>query len=215
MPCMGNRTEELRDLFESVTGTETVTERQRRDRGSLTSETEPAEAIAETIEEMNAAGSFETQLPNPLCVQVVERFYCGETDREIAEALEAERDSTRSGIEAGDLDADTVARARLDLHLVREAERPDENVTTHLREIEDGTATVASVADRLDRTESTVQRWLAVRETQAERRRVADRYRQAFESALGDRDIADRLTASLEQTGLEESLEDQEVDVDL
>lgn len=212
---MGDRTEELRDLFESVTGSETVTERQRRGRGSLTSDTEPSEAIAETIDAMEAALSFETHLPKGVLVMVVERFYQGDTDQEIAEAVQAERDSTESGIEADEFDPETVARARLDLHLVREAERPDEAATTHLREIEDETATAAAVADRLDRTESTVRRWLAIRETQAERRRVADRYRQAFESALGDRDIADRLTASLEQTGLEESLEDQEVDVDM
>ncbi|MDZ7849972.1 MAG: conditioned medium-induced protein 4 [Halodesulfurarchaeum sp.] len=212
---MGDRTEELRELFESVTGTESVTERQRRGRGSLTSEREPFEAIAATIEEMAAARDFETELPTSSLVQVVAGFYRGDTDQEIAEALEAELDGTPSGIEAGDPDADTVARARLDLHLVREAERPDETVTALLFEIEDGTETVASVADRLDRAESTVQRWLAVRETQAERRRVADRYRQAFESALGDRDIADRLTAGLEETGLDESLEDQEVDVDM
>lgn len=212
---MGDRTEELRDLFESVTGTETVTERQRRARGSLTSEADPAAAIASTIEDMQSAHAFETPLPRSALVAVVEGFYSGDTDREIAAALEQYADTDESGIAAGDVDPETVARARLALHLVREAERPDETVTTHLREIEDGTETVASVADRLECAASTVRRWLAVRETQAERRRVADRYRQAFESALGDRDIADRLTASLEETGLDESLEDQEVDVDL
>lgn len=215
MPCMGDRTEELRDLFESVTGTETVTERQRRARGSLLSETEPAAAIEETIEELAAIRSFETALPRSALVQVVGGFYRGDTDREIADVASQELDTAESGMEAEAVDADTIARARLDLHLVREAERPDDAVTPHLREIEEGTETVASVADRLDRAESTIRHWLAVRETQAERRRVADRYRQAFESALGDRDIADRLTASLEETGLDESLEDQEVDVDL
>ncbi|MFB6086368.1 MAG: hypothetical protein ABEJ84_06130 [Halodesulfurarchaeum sp.] len=212
---MPDRTEKLRDLFESVTGTETVTERQRQAHGSLGSETEPVAAIADTIEEMATALSFETALPRSALLRVVQGYYRGQTDGELAEAIRRELDPVEPGPDPDAIDEKTIARARLDLHLVREDERPGEAAVPHLRDVEEGTETVSTVAERLDRTESTVRHWLAVRETQAERRRVADRYRQAFESALGDRDIADRLTASLEETGLEESLEDQEVDVDL
>ena len=209
---MDDRTEELRDLFESVTGTGTVTERQERGRGSLAQGTEPAAAIEATIEDLRSSLSVETGLPTEALVSVVEGFYAGQTDAELAAAVDAEIDGAES--EPDPIDPETIGRARLDMHLVREAERPPEDTISALREIETGAKTVQSVAAALDRPESTVERWLAVRETQAERRRVADRFRQAFESALGDRDIADRLTASLEATGLDESLADQEVDVD-
>lgn len=211
---MDERTEELRDLFESVTGTERVTERQRRPRGSLTGDTDPA-AIADTIETMRAGLSFETSLPTEALVRVVERFYRGDTDREIGGTLESE--AKTGDLELGDAPVDpaAIAQARLDLHLVRESERPGAEPTRRLREIEAGTEPISPVASQLDVAESTVRHWLAVRETQAERRRVADRYRQAFEGVLEDRDIADRLTASLEETGLDGVVEDQEVDVDL
>jgi hypothetical protein len=216
---MDERTEELRDLFESVTGTGTVTERQDESRGSLATDTDPKAAIEATIEDLRSSLSVETPFSTPALVTIVEGFYAGQTDAELAAAVEAERDAgTADSADPGPDDSveeATVARARLDLHLVREADRPDEDAISTLREVEAGAESVRSAAATLDRPESTIERWLAVRETQAERRRVADRYRQAFESALSDRDIADRLTGSLEATGLDESLADQEVDVDL
>ncbi len=212
---MDERTDELRDLFESVTGTETVTERQRRSRGSLTSETDPKEAIEAEVEAMRSALSFETDLPTGALVTVVQGFYQGDTDAEISAAVEGQTDTEGRETAKESVDSGEISQARLDLHLVRESERPGAETTRRLREIEDGAETVSSVAAELDCSEAAVRRWLAVREAQAERRRVADRYRQAFESALEDRDIADRLTSSLEETGLEGAVEDQEVDVDM
>ncbi|MGM0372758.1 MAG: conditioned medium-induced protein 4 [Halobacteriota archaeon] len=164
---MGDRTSELRDLFESVTGTETVTERQQDTRGTLRSEQDVRAALIEAIEDMREALEFETELSTARLATVVEAYYAGHSDAEIA-------------VELDDVSEATVRIARYDLHLQRSAD-PEE-------------------------------RSQAVR---AERRRVADRYRQAFESILEDQDIADRLTSSLETTGLDESLADQEVDVDM
>jgi hypothetical protein len=198
---MGDRTEELRELFESVTGTETVTERQAASRGTLASSEEVREALEAAVERMRENLVFETALSTAQLATVVEGFYDGATDAEIAASL--------------DVPAETVARARLDLHLVRADERPPESAIDRLKAIEADAETVPAVAAALDQSESTVRRWLAVRATQAERRQVADRYRQAFESALGDQDIAERLTASLEETGMDEVVADQEVDVDM
>ncbi|MDR5656087.1 conditioned medium-induced protein 4 [Halodesulfurarchaeum sp. HSR-GB] len=164
---MGDRTSELRDLFESVTGTETVTERQQDTRGTLGSEQDVRAALIEAIEDMREALEFETGCATAQLATIVEGYYAGRSDAEIAAEHE-------------DLSEAAVTTARYDLHLQRSTD-PDE-------------------------------RSQAVR---AERRRVADRYRQAFESILEDRDIADRLTSSLEETGLDESLADQEVDVDM
>lgn len=204
---MGDRTEELRDLFESVTGTETVTERQRRPRGSLRSESDERAALEAAIERMRSALSFETALPSTALATIVEHFYAGASDAEIATRLDATEDDV-------DGEASTVAAARLDLHLVRESDRPDPETASVLEAVPEE-QTVAEAATTLDVPTSTVEQLLRVKETQIERRQVADRYRQAFETILQDRDIAERLTASLEETGLEGAVADQEVDVDM
>lgn len=203
---MGDRTTELRDLFESVTGTESVTERQQRSRGTLGESDAGTADLQDAIESMRATLSFETNLSTSKLVTVVEQFYDGKSDAAIAERLWGTDDS---------VDPSTVVQARLDLHLVRESDRPPQTATSQLEVVEAGQLSVTSAAADLDCAPSTVRRYLAVRKAQAERRRVADRYRQRFESLVADADIAERLTASLETTGLDEAVADQDVDVDL
>lgn len=204
---MGDRIEELRDLFESVTGTEEVTERQERSRGTLTADGNTRAALAATIEEMRAELDVETDLPVPALTTLIEAFYGGQDDVATAETVNEAHDVS--------LDRTDVAAARLDLHLVRDGDRPPEPVASDLAALSDGQTDVETVAGTHEVSPERVERWLAVRETMAERRRVADRFRQAFESQLADRDLGERLTASLEETGLDEAVADQEVDLDL
>lgn len=203
---MGDHTRELRDLFESVTGTETVTERQQEGKGTLAETGGGDAALEAAIDSMREKRSFETALPTAALATIVERFYEGDSDAAIAETIEAGD---------GPIDPSTVAAARLDLHLVRDADRPPAEFRSALEAIESGTTSIDSVAARLDTSAAQVKQYLAVRETQAERRQVADRYRQQFESLVADGDLGERLTASLEATGLDEAVADQEVDVDL
>ncbi len=204
---MGERTDELRDLFESVTGTTEVTERQRRPRGTLSADRETRAALAAEIEQMQGELGFEIDLPVPALTTLLEGFYDGQDDAAIAETVTEAHDVT--------LDRAAVVRARLDLHLVRNEERPPSAAEADLGALAREETDVESVAGAHDVAPETVERWLAVRETMAERRRVADRYRQAFESQLADRDLAERLTASLEETGLDGAVADQEVDLDM
>jgi hypothetical protein len=207
MGNMGERTDELRDLFESVTGTTEVTERQRRPRGTLSADRETRAALAGEIEQMQGELAFEVDLSVPALTTLLEAFYDGQDDATIAETVTEAHDVA--------LDGDTVARARLDLHLVRNDERPPSALDEDLAALSRGETEVESLTAAHDVAPETVERWLAVRETIAERRRVADRYRQAFESQLADRDLAERLTASLEETGLDGAVADQEVDLDM
>jgi hypothetical protein len=204
---MGERTDELRDLFESVTGTTEVTERQRRPRGTLSADRETRAALAAELEQMQGELAFETDLPVPALTTLLEAFYDGQDDAAIAETVTEAHDVT--------LDRAAVATARLDLHLVRKRERPPSAAEADLTALAGDETDVESVAEAHEVAPETVERWLAVRDTMAERRRVADRYRQAFESQLADRDLAERLTASLEETGLDGAVADQEVDLDM
>jgi hypothetical protein len=200
---MDEKTEELRDIFQSISDSDTVTERQERGRGSLANEASIRADLQTAIEGMQADLGFDTTLSTADLVTVVERYYDGDSDREIA-------------VELGDESLErTVARARLDLHIVREADRDTAVDLDELGDRLDDGESVRDIAADLDASPDDVRFAARVIETERERRRVADRYREAFEDVLQDRDLSERLTSSLKETGLEGATEDQEVDVDL
>jgi FixJ family two-component response regulator len=188
MEPMDEKTEELRDIFVEVADGETVTESQEGGRGSLAGDDgETEERLAAVVADMREDLAFGTTLDDEELVTVVRGFYEGDSDTQIARRL---GDDSRSK---------TVARARLDLHLLREAMAKDRSV--------------ADIADELGVSESTVRRYRRVLEARDEVRRVNDRYRDRFETVLRDQGLVDRLTERVKEDGLEDATEGQEVDV--
>ena len=200
---MDEKTEELRDIFRSISDADTVTETQERGRGSLATADDVRAKLRAVVEDMREDVGFDTTLSIDHLVAIVEQYYEGASDAEIAREL------------GGDTDPKMVARARLDLHIVREQDRDAPVSLDRLEDLLDQEMPIADVAAELDVSEATVRRYRRVIETQRERRRVADQYRGEFENILRDRDLAERLTSSLQETGLEDATEGQEVDVDM
>jgi hypothetical protein len=200
---VAEKTAELRDIFLSVAEDGTVTETQEAGRGSLVRAGDVRERLQSVIETMVDDLEIDSPLSLEDLVTVVEGYYEGDSDTDIAERL------------GEDVHTTDVRGARLDLHLVTEADLEAPFSLERLQHlIEDDAPTSEIVAD-LDSCPTVVRHYTHVLEVQRERRRVADRYRERFEDVLQEHDIADRLTASLEETGLEEATEDQEVDVDM
>ena len=199
---MDEKTEQLRDIFLSVSEEETVTETQESGRGSLERRGDVREELAAVVEQMREAFEFRTDLSTEQLATVVEEYYEGATDADIADAV------------GDDVSSRTVFDARLDLHVVRDRDTDAPFDLDRLRALRDDDVSVAEMADELDVSESTIRRYERVLDTLEVRRRVADRYREAFEDVLQDRELAERLTSSLKETGLEGATEGQEVDVD-
>jgi hypothetical protein len=107
---MDDKTAELRDIFLDATdGEGTVTERQAERRGSLVDVDDPAEVdehLRDLVATMRERYDFETDLGTDAYVRLIRGFYAGEDDGALAEAV--------------GIDRETVLRARLDCHLVRE-----------------------------------------------------------------------------------------------
>ena len=107
---MDDKTAELRDIFIDTTGSDTVTENQEEERGSLTADDSDSEdRVAEIVATMREKYEFDTDLDDERLEEVVGRFYADESDAAIASAL--------------DRDEETVFEARMDLHLIRESDR--------------------------------------------------------------------------------------------
>lgn len=169
---MTDQTDDLRELFQSVTGTDAVTDHQQTTGGSGGDTTNQ---LATLINRMREQYAFETGLSTDTYGEIVRLYYDGLTDQQIAAAV------GRS--------AETVASARLDLHLVRK---------------EDLAPEVNTVAD-VDAATDAHQR----------SRRASRRFRTAFESIVTDADLSERLTADAHEDALEDVTDDAEVGVDL
>jgi hypothetical protein len=171
---VNDKTAELRDIFLDTTGEETVTERQAERRGSLVDVDDPAdvdERLRGLVGTMRERYDFATDLGPDAYVRLIRAYYDGDDDDALAEAL--------------DVDAETVRQARLDCHLVRDADRDDDAVRER-----------AVAADRAST-------------------RANDRFRDAFAELLTDDDLSDRLATDSREDGLREATEDIETDVSL
>lgn len=200
---MKEKTEELRDIFMDVTDEETVTERQAETHGSLATEEDVAERLEEVVAEMRSALDFGTSLSDEDLVTVVRGYYDGDSDTEIARNIGDESLSK------------TVARARRELHLLRESDTDPPFDFETFREAVGEDVAAADLADRFDVSESTVRRYRRVVETQQEMRRVNNRYTDEFERLLHDTDLSERHTKGATEDGLEDATEGQETDVSM
>ncbi|WP_254864397.1 conditioned medium-induced protein 4 [Halovivax gelatinilyticus] len=193
---MDEKTEELREIFTSVTDEETVTESQEAGRGSLEKDDRTIEErVAGVVGQMRERYAFDTALTDEELVSVVHRFYEDESDGAIAADLGVAEDE--------------IFEARMALHLVRSAELPDLDLVT-LREREDGDE---MLADEFDVTVEEIRRYRELARAQAESRAANDRYRDEFESLLSDSDLTSRMAADVREDGLEDATEGMETDV--
>ncbi|MFB6304492.1 MAG: conditioned medium-induced protein 4 [Haloferacaceae archaeon] len=194
---MDDRTEELRDIFVDATGTSEVTERQRDARGSLVGGDDAG--VRDVVERMRDRYAFGTDLPLDSLVRVVEGFFDGEDDATLADAL--------------GVDPETVFRARMDLHLVADADLDLPVDVERLRTLVVEGADVDDCIAALDADRETVARARRVVAAEMEATRANGRFRDAFAERLTDADLATRLASDARDDGLEEATEDIETDV--
>ncbi|WP_277542440.1 conditioned medium-induced protein 4 [Haloarcula laminariae] len=194
---MDEKTEHLRDIFMDVSDEGSVTESQTAGRGSLTDADEATvrARLGETVARMRERYEFRTDLDDEALVTLVREFYGGSSDGAMADEL--------------GVDEAAVVEARLDLHLLREA---DDDVAfdaaAFRKRVVDGDATDDDLAAAFDTDAETAARYRRVVEAQQAARQVSRRFTSAFEDALAEAGLATQLTAATRETGLDEATED-------
>jgi len=205
---MDEKTAELRDIFVDVTETDTVTETQADPRGSIAAdEGEIEERLRSIVGAMEERYDPGTDFSGAELVEIVRQFYAGKSDEEIARELEPDAENHV---------AEDVAGARIELHLVTEADREGPIELDALRGFlhgEAGNVSAADVSAEFGVSESTARRYRRLVEVEDERRLIGDRFRREFEHVLADRALSKRLTDGVEHDGLEDATEDAETDV--
>ncbi|RLM67530.1 hypothetical protein DVK05_12460 [Halorubrum sp. Atlit-8R] len=224
---MDEKTAELRDLFVEATGSETVTERQEAERGTLVDRDDEAvgDAVRNLVAAMRERYGFSTPLGDAAYALVARGRFADEGDESIAVAL---RDELTDGegdseVDPADVDAETVRKARFDLHLVRESDREvdagegDEPPFAYadLKRLTAAGNSIVECAEELDAQPDTVARYAAVARTDIASTRANDRFRDAFRDLLTDADIQGSLASDAREDGLREATEDIETDVSL
>lgn len=196
---MDDKTSELRDIFIDATGSDTVTESQSESPGSLTDTgADATDRLLELIDRMRERYEFDTDLTDETLSQLVQLYYTDHSDREIAAELE--------------VDAESVFEARLDLHLVRDADRDGEFDLDALRRLIVEDVPQTERADQLEITEETARHYSEVLKADLRSTRANERFRDEFRELLTDSDLTDQLARDAREDGLEEATEDLETD---
>lgn len=195
---MDEKTEELRDIFLSVSDEETVTESQADDRGSLTDESSSVdERLQEVLDQLRGKFGFETDLTDDQRRKLVGLFYEDRSDSAIASEM--------------DVDAATVFEGRLELHLLRDDEPAvNEAVVERLQEDADP----ETVVEETGTDHETVERAAAIVDSRQRSRRASHRFRTAFEEILTDADLMGQFAADAHDDGLDDATEGAEVGVE-
>jgi DNA-binding CsgD family transcriptional regulator len=200
---MDEKTEELRELFVDVTDAETVTERQENPRGSIADDGSDDGSddgrLGDIVARMREAFDFDTSLSDDDLVTVVKGFYGGDSDTAIAEELGVTRE--------------TVFRARLDLHLIRDRDADAPFDLADLRDLLAEDASTDDIAAELDVSPDTVRRYRRVLRAREDARSVSERFRSEFEDVVADADLTARLTTDMKEDGLEDATDGMETNV--
>lgn len=198
---MDEEIRDLRDLFLDVAGEPTVIERQAAPRGTLGTDESVDDRVTALIESMRDRYDFRTELADSALLTVARGAVAGRADADIAESIE------------GEPRPEAVAEARIDLHLVTDADRAAPFDLGTLHEALEAGRPIDAIADELGVDEATVAQYRHVVEVDRQRRAVNDRYRSEFERLLADRDLSERLTRDARETGLEDATEGMESNV--
>lgn len=197
---MDEKTEELRDIFMSVSDEETVTERQEEARGSLSDDGPGTDEIEDVVATMRERYDFDSSLSDAEFCRVVEEFYDGADDEGIADAIDA--------------DAEAAFVARMDLHLLTDDDLdPDSFDPDRARERLDAVDDPEAVAEALSADPDEMRRFRRALRARNESLRASERFRQRFEDLIGDVDLSRRLASDVREDGLEDATEGMETDV--
>jgi hypothetical protein len=192
---MDDKTRELRDIFIDVSGEETVTERQREERGSLADADDDTvrRRLRDLVGDLQDHHDFETDLPVDAYCTLIRGFYDGDDDAELAARL--------------DVSEAVAVDARLDCHLF-----DDRDFDSPLADA-DLSRDDRVLAAEHDATTAAVAHYRRAVEAKAASQRVSRRFRDAFEELLTDADLAANMTEEVKDDGLDEAAEDIETDV--
>jgi hypothetical protein len=187
-----DKTEQLRALFEDVTGESAVTRHQHETRGTLTTRGEIDDKLESIVREMCSRYDIQTSIEIPTLATLVRLFHAGATDTEIARQLDA------------DVSDRTVTRARINLHLFRERDSDAPFDLARFRDLTTDGVALQDAVDKFDVSESTLRFYVRLLDAEQVARNANHQYQQRFSDVLAEFEP----TESIQPSGLADGLDD-------
>jgi hypothetical protein len=192
---MGSKYDELRDVFTSVAGEASFTERQHQERGRVHSDDEVHADLTAVVTAMRATYGFRSSLSDDDLAVVVRRFFAGDDDGELAARL--------------DVSTDVVERARINLHLFRPADTDAPFDLRALQTLLDDGLSDAACAEALDVGASTVAHYRRVLAARRAALRAGDSWVLQFADVVSSAGIVtDERHADIMERRTLESIQD-------
>jgi hypothetical protein len=217
---MDEKTADLRDIFIETTGTETVTDEQQNDRGSLidSDDTTVDDRLHAIITQIRNRFDDELSLSTETAALIARGFFNPQFNSEAGDDNQWSRIADAqlaASIDDPDIDSETVFAVRMSLHLITDADRKAPFDLDRLRSLRAEGMTATACADTLETTTETVNRLVRVIEAEAESRQVSHRFRASLANLLSDSALSERLATDARRDGLEPAIDDMETDVSL
>jgi len=217
---MDEKTADLRDIFIETTGTETVTDEQQNDRGSLIDSDDKTvdDRLHAIITQIRNRFDDELSLSTETAALIARGFFNPQFNSEAGDDNQWSRIADAqlaASIDDPDIDSETVFDVRMSLHLITDADRKAPFDLDRLRSLRAEGMTATACADTLETTTETVNRLVRVIEAEAESRQVSHRFRASLANLLSDSALSERLATDARRDGLEPAIDDMETDVSL
>ena len=217
---MDEKTADLRDIFIETTGTETVTDEQQNDRGSLIDSDDITvdDRLHAIITQIRNRFDDELSLSTETAALIARGFFNPQFNSEAGDDNQWSRIADAqlaASIDDPDIDSETVFDVRMSLHLITDADRKAPFDLDRLRSLRAEGMTATACADTLETTTETVNRLVRVIEAEAESRQVSHRFRASLANLLSDSALSERLATDARRDGLEPAIDDMETDVSL
>jgi len=190
---MGDKTEQLKELFLKVSKSTKVVEKQAIQHGDLKGSSEIERVLQGVVLEMVERYNIQTKLAPDQLAAVVRHFYKGLSDTEIAEEL-GDRALNK-----------TVSRARIKLHLFRESDlKPPFDEKEFMQQAEAG-CSVKEMSERLSVAPSTISEYKNIFECRGAAKR--DGYTKRFEEILSDQEVSEKMVSHISKDGLQDTMD--------
>lgn len=180
--------EQFKEVLENLDET-TVKEEKEEERGSLSID----EKLSRIIEEIEEKDGVEIDVNEEEAIEVVRRFFEGESDKEISETI--------------DVGEDKIRNIRGELYLARDSDLDE--APFDLEELKSSELSIDKKSEKLDAEENIVRFYSRIIDAEDKP------YRERFKEVLSDEGIAERMTSEVKEKGLKGATEDMEVDVDV
>ena len=184
---------ELLNLFSNLTNKTKIVEERSTLHGTLRDQEAVEREIALIMHEIKDRGIFKTSLEPIQLARIINMYYAGKNDTEIARSLGDEKLSK------------TISRARIQLKLFRDNDFKMPFKESQLRDYQRRGMTQKDIAERLGISPTSLREYTNILDMRDNT--VLDPYLERIQDVLHDRDLSEKMASALQEDTFGEAID--------